>query len=373
MAGSEPDLRSRALRTDDLDFPLPERLVAAEPAAERSASRLLAVECGSGKQTHASFASFGEFLQPGDLLVLNDTRVVKARLLAHKDSGGRVEGLFLEEAGHGRALCMISGSRLRPGTELQLDRGGARLRLFDKLAPGRWLVEDVDAAGWPQLLEQAGAVPLPPYIRRRRGETGLEDELAEDAARYQTVWAEAAGAVAAPTASLHFDVAMLGRLVAAGVEIAKLTLHVGAGTFQPVETEEVGAHEMHAERFSVPPTTLAALRQARADGRRIVAAGTTVCRVLEHLGAADALGSSTDEPLTGETDIFLLPGHAFALTDALLTNFHTPRSTLLALVAAFAQHCGAADGLAFVKEVYAGAVEREYRFYSYGDATFWMP
>ncbi len=353
----------RPLRLEDLDFPLPEELIALHPPAERTASRLLAVDCAAGEWQHLGFADWPGLLAPGDLLVLNDTRVVPARIAARKPSGGRVEGLWLEERPDGRALFLLSGSRLRPGVELLLADGEFRLRLAEKLAPGRWLLEDGSGLGWLRLLAAAGATPLPPYIRSRRAAAGEAEDGAEDRARYQTVFAAADGAVAAPTASLHFDEALLGALRARGVETATVTLHVGEGTFMPVTAERVEEHPMHAERFEVPPATAAALEAARARGGRVVAAGTTVCRALEtHAREGRAAGS---------TELFLRPGVPFHAVDALLTNFHTPRSTLLALVAAFAEHAGAADGLDLVKRVYAAAVERGYRFYSYGDASFW--
>ncbi|TAH39609.1 MAG: tRNA preQ1(34) S-adenosylmethionine ribosyltransferase-isomerase QueA [Planctomycetota bacterium] len=353
------------MRTDALDFPLPQRLIALHPAAERSAARLLVADCRGGTWEHRVFRELDQILAPGDLLVLNDTRVLAARLVARKASGGGVEGLWLEDCGGGRALCMLSGRSLRPGTELLLRSGEYRLRLLGKAGPGRWLVEDVQGAGWLHLLAAAGATPLPPYIRNRRREAGQSEDSADDRARYQTVWARAEGAVAAPTASLHFDAGLLDALAARGVRTASATLHVGPGTFLPVETARVEDHPMHAERFSIPEQTVRAIAETRAGGGRVIAAGTTVCRALEH-------AARTGER-EGETRLFILPGFDFRWTDALLTNFHVPRSTLLALVAAFAQHAGAADGLALVKQVYAAAVAAEYRFFSYGDATLWRP
>lgn len=350
------------MRTDELDFPLPERLIALHPPEQRAAARLLVVRCRSGAWEHRRFAELPELLDPGDLLMFNDTRVVPARLVAHKPSGGRVEGLWLEDRGGGVALCLLNGGRLRPGTELLLRSGEYRLRLLHKVGPGRWLVEDGNGLGWLRILSAAGATPLPPYILSRRRAAADAEDSAADRARYQTIWARAAGAVAAPTASLHFDALVLEGLRTRGIATAYLTLHIGAGTFQPVEAERVEDHAMHAERFEVPPAALAALQQRRG---RVVAAGTTVCRALEHwAGSGEA---------AGETRLFLTPGHRFRAVEALLTNFHTPRSTLLALVAAFAQHAGAADGLGLVKAAYAAAVAAEYRFFSYGDASLWLP
>ncbi len=354
----------RSLRTDELDFPLPEELIALHPPAERPDSRLLVVDCAAGEWVHRRFRDWPGLLREGDLLVLNDTRVVPARILARKPSGGRVEGLWLEARADGRALFLLSGSRLRPGTELLLANGEYRLRLTEKTAPGRWLLEDASGLGWLRLLSQTGATPLPPYIRSRRERAGQAQDSSEDRDRYQTVFAAADGAVAAPTASLHFDAAVLDQLRARGVETATVTLHVGEGTFLPVNAERVEDHPMHAERFSLPAATLSAMAAARARGGRVIAAGTTVCRVLESHGR--------DGRTEGATELFLRPGSRFHAVDALLTNFHTPRSTLLALVAAFAEHAGAADGLDLVKRAYAAAVEQRYRFYSYGDASFWL-
>ena len=356
-------MAERSLRTDELDFPLPEELIALHPPAERTDSRLLAVDCAAGEWRHRSFRDWPELLRPGDLVVLNDTRVVPARFVARKPSGGRVEGLWLEARPDGRALFLLSGSRLRPGTELLLANGDYRLRLAEKTAPGRWLLEDGSGLGWLRRLSVAGSTPLPPYIRSRRERAGEPDDSAEDRERYQTVFAAAAGAVAAPTASLHFDEGVLAELASRGVESATVTLHVGEGTFLPVSAERVEDHPMHAERFAIPAATAEALAAARARGGRVIAAGTTVCRVLESYGR--------DGRTEGATELFLRPGSRFHWTDALLTNFHTPRSTLLALVAAFAEHAGAGDGLALVKRAYAAAVEQRYRFYSYGDASFW--
>ena len=355
------------MRTEELDFPLPDELIALHPPAARSASRLLAVRCAAGEWRHRGFRDLPDLLRPEDLLVFNDTRVVPARVVGHKDTGGRVEGLWLREHGDGLAEFLLSGSRLRPGVEIQLAIGKNRLRLASKLAPGRWLLEDVGRVGWLRLLSESGATPLPPYIRSRRETLGEADDSAEDRIRYQTVFAEAAGAVAAPTAALHFDDEILAALDARGVRRVALTLHVGPGTFQPITAPSIEDHAMHRERYSVPPATLEALRRQRDAGGRVVAVGTTVCRVLESLPETPWPGAG----LVGETGIFLRPGSPFRWTDALLTNFHTPSSTLLALVAAFAEARGAPRGLDFVKRVYAAAVAERYRFFSYGDSSFW--
>lgn len=364
------------MRSEELDFPLPEELVARHPAQARGDARLLVVQGPEAAPRHEDFRALPGLLAPGDLLVLNDTRVLRARLLLRKSTGGAVEGLFLRELGEGDARCMLSGGRLRPGVELGFaaDTAAAEaadygengmdpaLRLEERLGGGVWRVHAL-GGDWSALLGRHGAVPLPPYVRRLRTEDGESEEAAEDAGRYQTVWAEHGGSVAAPTASLHFDEELLAALDARGVQRASLTLHVGRGTFLPVEAEHLEEHAMHAERFTVPPQTAAAVERTRAAGGRVIAAGTTVCRALE----AWARGEE------GETRLLIAPGFEFRAVDALLTNFHTPRSTLLALVAGMAQAHGAADGLARVKAVYAEAVARRYRFFSYGDSSLWLP
>ncbi|MFQ5748415.1 MAG: tRNA preQ1(34) S-adenosylmethionine ribosyltransferase-isomerase QueA [Planctomycetota bacterium] len=357
--------------TSALDFPLPAGRIALHPAAERAGSRLLVVDCGSGGLDHRSFRDLPGLLHPGDLLVLNDTKVVPARFVARKESGGRVEGFWLKEREKGRALLMLSGGRLRPGVRLLLEGGGA-LRLLEKKAPGRWLVEAEEGSGWLDLLARAGRTPLPPYILRGRRQAGEETDSGEDRGRYQTIWARKPGSVAAPTASLHFDEAALAALEERGVRTAWITLHVGEGTFLPITADRLEEHPMHAEAFHVPAGTLSALHRTRARGGRVVAAGTTACRVLEHLartGHGPEAESRAGE-VAGETRLFLTPGAPFLWTDALLTNFHLPRSTLLALVAAFAGDKGAPDGLALIKGAYAEAIARDYRFFSYGDAMF---
>ena len=355
------------MRTEELDFPLPEELIARQPAQRREDARLMVVRGAAAAPEHRRFVELPELLRAGDLLVVNDTRVLAARLLLRKRTGGAVEGLYLRALEGADARCLLSGSRLRPGVELDFAASAgaeraATLRLEEKLEPGVWRVRAL-AADWETLLAQHGAVPLPPYVRRLRVAHGEPEEQAEDAERYQTVWAAQAGSVAAPTASLHFRAPLLDALAARGVVRAPLTLHVGRGTFLPVEAETLEAHAMHAERFTVPEATAAAIARTRAAGGRVVAAGTTVCRALE----AWATGER------GETRLMIAPGFRFQVVDALLTNFHTPRSTLLALVAGMAARLGAEDGLARVRAAYAVAVRERYRFYSYGDASLWLP
>lgn len=352
------------MKRDELDFELPEELIARRPAEERAASRLLVANPNAGLWEHRAFTDFTKYLKQGDLLVLNDTKVVPARLSLAKTTGGMVEGLFLEESSEDPALarCMLSGGRLRPGVELVFEDASI-LRLEEKGERGSWTVRNLTDEAWYALLERCGSTPLPPYIRRLRQADSMALDSEEDRARYQTVWAKASGSVAAPTASLHLDDALLAELEHTGVSLGKLTLHVGQGTFLPVEAEMVEDHPMHSERFEVDGTLQTQIANTRARGGRIFAAGTTVCRALE----AWAQGHR------GSTDLMILPGFDFQIVDGLLTNFHTPQSTLLALVAGLAQHQGAVAGLGFVKEVYASAVAERYRFFSYGDASLWLP
>ena len=350
--------------TEEYDFELPQELIATHPTAERAASRLLVTTSANQSWEHHVFSGLPDLLREGDLMVLNDTRVLPARVLASKTSGGRVEALFLEQQPGGLGLFMLSGGRLRPGVELLPDHGEFRLRLVEKVAPGRWLIEHDSGGSWSQFLSVAGRVPLPPYIRTRRIECGEAEECSDDRERYQTVWASSPGAVAAPTASLHLDQDALVKLEQRGVELVYLTLHVGEGTFLPVTAEHLEDHPIHAEQFDIPDSTAARLEDARQSGRRVVVAGTTSCRAVESFAATGCR--------RGSTNLFITPGYEFGIAGALLTNFHTPRSTLLAMVAAFAQHSGAGDGLALVKRVYAAAVADKYRFYSYGDASLWQ-
>ena len=338
----------------DFDFALPPELIAQHPARERSGSRLLD---GTGAEARdRRFLDLPGLLQAGDLLVVNDTRVVKARLLGAKASGGAVEALVERiEPGH-RVLAQLRASKSpKPGSRLRfgvgegfaaevLGRGGADGSLFELRFP-----EDPLA-----LLERHGHVPLPPYIGR--------DDGADDERRYQTVFAAEPGAVAAPTAALHFDAALLAALEARGVERCAITLHVGAGTFQPVRSVDLSAHVMHAERYRVGAEAVAAIERARARGGRVVAVGTTSLRALESAALASvAATGATLAPGGGETCLFITPGFAFRVVDLLLTNFHLPKSTLLMLVSAFAGH-------ARMHALYRHAIAERYRFFSYGDA-----
>ncbi|MCY7316031.1 MAG: tRNA preQ1(34) S-adenosylmethionine ribosyltransferase-isomerase QueA [Rubrivivax sp.] len=331
----------------DFDFALPPELIAQHPAAERSASRLL--DGTAALPVDRVFRDLPTLLQPEDLLVFNDTRVIKARLLGEKSTGGAVEALIERVLPGFEVWAHLRASKSpRPGSVLRfadafhadvLGRAGPEGALFHLRFPQDPLV----------LLERHGHVPLPPYIEHA--------DSSEDAARYQTVFAAKPGAVAAPTASLHFDQAVLAALDARGVQRTAITLHVGAGTFQPVRSERIAEHRMHSEWFEVGAEAVEAIAAARQRGGRIVAAGTTTLRALE----AAARQSGALLPMTGETDIFITPGFNFRVVDRLITNFHLPRSTLLMLVSAFAGH-------AHIQALYRHAVESRYRFFSYGDA-----
>jgi S-adenosylmethionine:tRNA ribosyltransferase-isomerase len=332
------------LTLDDFDFALPPELIAQHPLPDRAASRLLHV--GTDALHDRRFADLEALLRPGDLLVCNDTRVVRARLLGVKPSGGRVEALVERILEPTLALAMVRTSH-KPAPGAAFLFGDARATVEGRR--DEFFLLRFDAAV-TEVLERHGHVPLPPYIAHADG--------ADDAERYQTVYATRPGAVAAPTAGLHFTRELLERLQALGVECVALTLHVGAGTFQPVRTRDLAQHRMHSERFEIVAATAAAVNDARAAGRRIVAVGTTSLRALESAGRDGTVRAGV-----GETDLFITPGYRFRIVDALLTNFHLPKSTLLMLVAAFA-------GLERIRAAYAHAIAARYRFFSYGDAMF---
>ncbi|HEX5047849.1 MAG TPA: tRNA preQ1(34) S-adenosylmethionine ribosyltransferase-isomerase QueA [Gammaproteobacteria bacterium] len=338
------------MNRSEFHYHLPPELIAQTPPRERGSSRLLVLDGATGVLADRLFADLPRLLRPGDLLVLNDTRVLPARLIGRKPTGGRVELLLERITAPNRALMQLRASHaLRAGSTIDLP-GGAHARVDGRQGQLFELTFDCDVAA---LLEAHGEVPLPPYIEREA------DPL--DRERYQTVFARAAGAVAAPTAGLHFDREMLVRLDALGVERAFLTLHVGAGTFAPVRTERIEDHELHAERLRVPADVCAAVERCRARGGRVVAVGTTSVRALETAAAGGVLA-----PFDGESRLFIYPGFRFRVVDALVTNFHLPESSLLMLVAAFA---GVRETLA----AYRHAVAERYRFFSYGDAMFVTP
>lgn len=332
----------------DFQFYLPPELIAQQPLPNRSSSRLLQLDGQSGALVDGVFADVSRLLAPGDVLICNDTRVIPARLAARKPTGGAVEILLERVAGPNQAWAQLRASKALP-IGLEMQGAGGTLTILERQ-------EDLFLLAFPgdplTYCQAHGAIPLPPYIDR------LPD--AADAERYQSVFAKRPGAVAAPTASLHFDSALLDSLRAAGIGYATVTLHVGVGTFQPVRVDDLSQHRMHAEWVDVPASTLTAIQQARARGGRVVAVGTTVVRALETALAAGGASYS------GDTRLFILPGYRFRAVDAMITNFHLPESTLLMLVAAFA-------GREHVLAAYAHAVAQRYRFFSYGDAMWLTP
>ncbi|MDO9385988.1 MAG: tRNA preQ1(34) S-adenosylmethionine ribosyltransferase-isomerase QueA [Thiobacillus sp.] len=334
------------MQVADFDFDLPDELIAQLPPAVRGGSRLLHVGA-SGALADRRFCELSTLLHPGDLLVMNDTRVIKARLFGGKDSGGKVELLVERVLNESDALAFIRASHApKPGSRIHLSEDIT----IDVLARQ----DDLTLLRFPrpvlEVLERLGQLPLPPYIEHT--------PTADDEARYQTVYANEPGAVAAPTAGLHFDDAMLGALRKQGIRTARVTLHVGAGTFQPVRVDRIADHRMHSERYTIPQATVDAILETRARGGRIVAVGTTSLRALEAAAQSGDLHAGA-----GETDIFITPGYRFQVVDALITNFHLPRSTLLMLVSAFA-------GVDAIRAAYAHAIAERYRFFSYGDAMF---
>jgi len=336
------------MQLSDFDYQLPKELIAQAPLAERSASRLLLVDPLGNDYSDHQFAAIVEFVDSGDLLVFNDTRVIPARLFGRKQSGGQIEVMVERVLDDSTMLVQIRASKApKPGMELILE---GEVRCVMQARAGDLFVLRQKDRPWLELLEQYGHVPLPPYIERV--------DASADRDRYQTVYASKPGAVAAPTAGLHFDHRILELLREKGVEFAHVTLHVGAGTFQPVRGEDIDSHIMHAELVDVPQSVCDVIMRTREQGKRVIAVGTTVVRCLESAAASGKL-----RPLLGESNLFIKPGYQFKLVDAMLTNFHLPRSTLLILVSAFA-------GTGLMRAAYAHAVEQGYRFFSYGDAMF---
>jgi S-adenosylmethionine:tRNA ribosyltransferase-isomerase len=335
------------LKKSDFHYDLPEELIAQAPLAERSASRLLLVPPGEGAFGDLYVRDLPGLLQPGDLLVFNDTRVIPARLFGCKASGGRVEILIERLLPDEQARAQVRASKSpKPGSLIELD-GGGQAEVLGRDGEFFLLQFRVDGP-FEQWLLKVGRLPLPPYIRREPGQ--------DDAERYQTVFARKVGAVAAPTAGLHFDEALLQRLRERGVEFGHVTLHVGAGTFQPVRVEDVREHTMHSEWLNVGAELIGQIRRIREAGGRVIAVGTTVVRALE-----SAMRDGQLQPFAGETRIFIFPGYRIASVDGLVTNFHLPESTLLMLVSAFA-------GKERIFQAYRHAVQQRYRFFSYGDA-----
>ncbi|MBO9598426.1 MAG: tRNA preQ1(34) S-adenosylmethionine ribosyltransferase-isomerase QueA [Cohnella sp.] len=348
------------MNVSDYDFELPESLIAQTPLADRTASRLLVLHKDSGRTEHGTFTDLAKFLKPGDTLVLNDTRVLPARLFGVKaETGAKVELLLLKRLDGDRWEALARpGKRITQGTKLHFGQdehnGGAPLLTAIVEAEGEMGARTVrfEYAGiFNELLDRLGQMPLPPYIK----------ETLDDRERYQTVYAKHEGSAAAPTAGLHFTDEFLSGLQASGIQVCPITLHVGLGTFRPVSVESVEEHEMHAEWYSVGEQSAKMLREAKAGGGRIVAVGTTSARTLETLGKR--FGDEPVQACEGWTDIFIYPGYEFRMVDALLTNFHLPKSTLVMLVSALA-------GREATLAAYREAIEQKYRFFSFGDAMF---
>lgn len=343
----------------DYDYELPAELIAQTPLARRDQSRLMVLNAQAGTIRHRRFSDLEGLLCAGDVLVINDTRVVPAKLTGRKDTGGKVETLILDYpgkiTGHGIVCeCLVNVSKpLRKGGTVFFGPEKTRATVLERTALGYRLLlhttQTLDA-----LLERIGEVPLPPYIKRN----GWLLPDCDDHLSYQTVYAKKRGAVAAPTAGLHFTPELMHTLQANGVEMVSVTLHVGFGTFAPVRVDDIRKHHIHAESYELTPSAATALSAAKAQGRRVIAVGTTSVRVLEHAARA----SGTLRHGSGQCDLFIYPGYRFKIVDGLITNFHLPRSTLLMLVSAFA-------GRDFILKAYKEAVARRYRFYSYGDAT----
>ncbi len=347
-----PALAEYPLKKSDFDFDLPPELIAQAPLAERSASRLLLLDVAAQSRQDRMFRELPDFLRPGDLLVFNDTRVLPARLYGRKETGGAVEILIERVIGAHEAIVQLGVSKKpKEGGRIELADGSHAVVLGRDEGFFRLRFEAPEPL--EKLLLKLGEMPLPPYIERHADASDME--------RYQTVFAREPGAVAAPTAGLHFDEAILGRLRERGVEFGYVTLHVGAGTFQPVRADDLKDHHMHREWLNVGAHLIGQVRRTRANGGRVIAVGTTVVRALESASKDGEL-----HPFAGETQIFIFPGYRFTSIDGLLTNFHLPQSTLLMLVSALA-------GREFILDTYRHAVERRYRFFSYGDAMLILP
>ena len=338
------------MKRTDFSFDLPEELIAQTPLQRRDGSRLLHLDKHTGAVEHGHFYDLPRYLKPGDCLVLNDSRVLPARLIGSRASGGSVELVLLRDLGDGKWECLSRpGRKTKPGTELFFGEGELRATVLEVAEGGNRIVQFHYEGIFLEVLERLGKMPLPPYIR---------EEL-QDAERYQTVYSRELGSAAAPTAGLHFTKELLAQIEAMGVNIAYVTLHVGLGTFRPVKEEEIEDHPMHAEFCIVPERTARLVTDTKKAGGRIVSVGTTSCRTLESF----AREGGTLEPCSGWTDIFIYPGYRFKCVDALVTNFHLPESTLIMLVSALA-------GREHVLNAYRIAVEERYRFFSFGDAMF---
>lgn len=337
------------MRRDEFSYQLPEELIAQFPTEQRGNSRLLAMVCPSGELTDLEFSNFPGLLKAGDLLVFNDTRVIPARLFGNKETGGKVEILLERILDDQQMLAQVRASKSpKPGSMIHL-QGGIRLELMER-QEDMFVLDVIGEMSVLELLQQVGHIPLPPYIQR--------DDDVEDIERYQTVYAKKPGAVAAPTAGLHFTDKLMQEITEQGIDSVYVTLHVGAGTFQPVRVDNIEEHQMHSEYLEVSADVCEKVKQCKAKGGRVIAIGTTAVRCLETAAQASEL-----KPYQGETDIFIYPGYEFKVIDALITNFHLSESTLLMLVSAFA-------GRDNIMHAYQHAIDEAYRFFSYGDAMF---
>lgn len=338
------------MKKSDFYFDLPEELIAQTPLLQRDASRLMSLDKQTGEIEHRHFQDLKAMLKPGDCLVLNNSRVLPARLMGTRSTGGAVEVLLLRDLGGGRWECLTRpGRKTRPGTELIFGEGALRATVAEVCEGGNRLIDFHYSGIFLEILEKLGRMPLPPYIKA---------EL-QDQERYQTVYSRVSGSAAAPTAGLHFTKEMLSEIEASGVLVRYITLHVGLGTFRPVKAENVEDHDMHSEYCIIPEDTAAAVTQTKQNGGRVIAVGTTSCRTLESFCNADG---TLDEG-GGWTNIFIYPGYHFKCVDALVTNFHLPESTLIMLISALA-------GREHVLNAYQKAIEEKYRFFSFGDAMF---
>lgn len=338
------------MKTSDFMYDLPEELIAQTPAERRDASRLMLLDRNSGKVGHAHFYDLPDFLRPGDCMVFNDSRVIPARLLGVRPSGGVTELLLLKELENNRWECLARpGKKVKVGTEVLFGDGLLKAKVEEILPDGNRIVRFEYNGIFLELLDKLGQMPLPPYIRTQL----------QDSERYQTVYSKNPGSAAAPTAGLHFTPELLEKIRAMGVETNFVTLHVGLGTFRPVKEDNIEDHDMHTEFCTVPPETAAAVNRAKQEGRRIISVGTTSCRTLESFTD----DSGTLQATSGNTNIFIYPGYKFKCIDALITNFHLPGSTLIMLVSALA-------GREEVLNAYKIAVDEQYRFFSFGDAMF---
>lgn len=338
------------MKLTDYDYDLPEVLIAQQPRPQRDASRLMVVDRGTRKIYHTQFSQIGEFLPPRSLLVINNTKVIPARLIGRKlPTGGKIELLLTRQKGANTWEALVKpGRRVTHGTRIIFEDGVLTAKILAKSSLGLYTVRFKYDGDFDKILAQVGKVPLPPYIKRDPNRTDKEE--------YQCVYAKEAGAIAAPTAGLHFTLGLMDTLKRNGIHQVPLTLHVGLGTFQPVKAENIEMHKMHSEYFELSQTSANRINVAKAEGRKVVAIGTTSVRALETVAS-----SCSVNPYQGYTNIFIYPGYQFKVVDALVTNFHLPKSTLLMLVSAFA-------GRDLILEAYQEAIDQEYRFFSYGDA-----